>query len=119
MHSQRSLRRIARLALAWFALYLGAAVAAPLLQQGASIVVCSAEGMVRLVQADDAGQPAEARSTLHCPLCVPAAGPPPPHSALAGSLRPRVARVTPPGRTPWPVAHGAAPPPARGPPASA
>ena len=83
VQSPRSLRRIARLALAWFALCLGAAVAAPLVQQGVGFVVCSADGLVRLAQADDGGQPVEARSTLHCPLCVPAAAPPPPRRHLA------------------------------------
>ena len=119
MPSQRSLRRIARLALAWFALYLGAAVASPLLRSGSWAVVCSADGIVRLVQADDAGHGGDKRATLHCPLCVPAAAPPPPEAELAPPRLPPLARGLPPEATIWPAAPEATPPPARGPPASA
>ena len=119
MPSQRSLHRIARLVLAWFALYLGAAVASPLLQPGSYAVVCSADGMVRLAQADDVGSLGAGHAALHCPLCVSAAAPPPPAAALAASQLPALACVLPAEAATRPAAHAAAPPPARGPPASA
>ena len=119
MPSQRSLRRIASLALAWFALYLGAAVASPLLQSGAWVVVCSADGIVRLVQADDAGSVGDNHAALHCPLCAPAAAPPPPAAQLATPRLPSLACDLPPEAPTWPAAPAATPPPARGPPASA
>ena len=89
MPSSRTARNVVRFMLAWFALYLGAAVASPLLTSGGYAVICSADGIVRLVQTDDAGEPGEARASLHCPLCVPAGAPPPPRS---GSRRRRCSR---------------------------
>src|SRR5204863_2533472 len=71
MPSRRTARIVARFLLAWFALYLGAATAAPLVAPGGYAVICSADGIARLVQTDDAGVPGESRSSLHCPLCVP------------------------------------------------
>jgi hypothetical protein len=118
MPSSRTARTVARFVLAWFAFYLGAAVAAPLLTPGGYAVICSADGIARVVQTDDAGEPDEARGSLHCPLCVPAGAPPPPAAALAAtSLQPRV-HVLPPAPAAWPAALTAAPPPARGPPPS-
>src|SRR6185295_2682165 len=79
MPSKRSARFLARLVLAWFALYLGAAAAAPLLAPGGYAVICSADGSARLVHTDDTGAPAgDARLSLDCPLCIPASAPPPP-----------------------------------------
>lgn len=119
MPSPRRLRRIASLVLAWFALYLGAAVASPLLRPGAYLLVCSADGLVRLVQADDAGNVGNAHATLDCPLCLPAAAPPPPAAALAEPLLSAHACIALPGTTFRAAVSDAAPPPARGPPASA
>ena len=119
MPSQRSLRRIASLVLAWFALYLGAAVASPLLQAGAYVVVCSADGVVRLVPADDAGGVGHGHATLHCPLCAPAGAPPPPAAGLAAPPHASGTCDLLPAATIRPSAPDAAPPPARGPPASA
>ena len=63
MPSSRTARTVARFVLAWFALYLGAAVAAPLLTPGGYAVICSADGIARVVQTDDAGEPDEARAS--------------------------------------------------------
>ena len=119
MPSSRPVRTVARFMLAWFALYLGAAIASPLLASGGLAVVCSADGMVRLVQTDDAGAPVQARGTLHCPLCVPAGAPPPAAVAqTATPLQPLVYALSPAPAV-WPGAVSATRPPARGPPSSA
>ena len=120
MPSSRTARTVVRFMLAWFALYLGAAVASPLLTSGGYAVICSADGIARLVQTDDAGEPGEARASLHCPLCVPAGAPPPPAVGLAATPLQPLAYALPSGagRAGRPRLT-AAPPPARGPPASA
>ena len=118
MSSLRTARSVARWMLAWFALYLGVAVASPLLTPGGYAVICSADGIARLVQTDDAGAPGDAHATLHCPLCVPA-GTPPPVPALAATPPQPLAYLLSPVASARPAALTAAPPPARGPPPSA
>ena len=118
MPSSRTARTVVRFMLAWFALYLGAAVAAPLLTPGGYAVVCSADGIARLVQTDDTGAPDEAHASLHCPLCVPAGAPPPAAVALAATPLQVPACVLPAAADVWPSALTAGPPPARGPPPS-
>ena len=118
MPSSRCAHLFARLLLAWFALYLGAAAAAPLLAPGGYAVVCSADGSARLVQTDDDGVPAgAARPSLDCPLCVPASAPPPPATVDAATPRqPFAYCASAPATASWRSALDAAPPPARGPP---
>ena len=118
MPSSRTAREVARFLLAWFALYLGAAVASPLTAAGYA-VICSADGTARLVPTDAAGTPGEARATLHCPLCVPASAPPPPATAgVVMPLRPSACPLpSPPAERH--AAQSTTPPPARGPPGPA
>jgi len=118
--SSRSVRLFARLVLAWFALYLGAAAAAPLLAPAGYAVVCSADGSARLVQTDDNGAPAGvAGPSLDCPLCVPASAPPPPATVEAATPeQPLAYCAAPPTTASWRSSLDAAPPPARGPPSS-
>ena len=113
----RTARSIARLTLAWFALYLGAAVASPLLAPGGYTVSARAKGW-SVVQTDDAGVPGEARGSLHCPLCVPAGAPPPSGRASATRLAAAGIRRAP-GAVPMAGDRSALPPPARGPPSLA
>lgn len=73
------LRRIAlrlpgRALLAWFALTLAAAVAAPMAHAGATQDICTSAGGAGMF--GTAGRPA-ALTHLDCPLCVPSAPPPP------------------------------------------
>ena len=75
----------ARIALAWFVLTLGAAVAAPLLQAQPTTQVCSANGTAGL-RAHPGGEPAPAPSAGHaldCVLCLIAGAPP---SVFTGPL---------------------------------
>ncbi|GAB4218063.1 MAG: hypothetical protein Fur007_22380 [Rhodoferax sp.] len=110
---------LARLALLWFALTLGAAVASPLVHPQTELVICTGAGMLKVVLADDGTVTTAAISdtgdTLFCPLCMVGGAPAPvvlrtvePPHALSHVLQSipaaRIAALT------------AAPLPARGPP---
>ncbi|SDM48698.1 hypothetical protein SAMN05428957_106213 [Oryzisolibacter propanilivorax] len=69
--------RLARLLLACFALALGVASAAPLVQAPALQQLCSAAGEVRWAPDDGPGAPASAHA-LECALCLPPLLPAPP-----------------------------------------
>jgi hypothetical protein len=82
MFSLQSLRNapsLTRLVLVWFALFVGVAVASPLVKPEASQLVCSALGGMKLVTADatgdDVGVPV-AHTALDCPACLPLIAPP-------------------------------------------
>lgn len=102
-----------RVLLAWFALTLAAAMAAPVAHSGTLQDICTSAGASGLF--DPVGTaPSTATSHLDCPLCVPTAPPPPAWLAwqaaqAAPSCPPRwSAQVraerhehpTPPGRAP-------------------
>lgn len=119
MDAFRTHKLLARLVLAWFALFVGVSVASPIVKPSSTQLICSASGAMKLVAVDTAdgeGQAQSSMATMDCPLCSPMglALPTPertvdlPH-ALAHALRPVAA------------AHLAwltrSPLPARGPPA--
>ncbi|MEQ6434043.1 DUF2946 family protein [Comamonas sp. w2-DMI] len=123
MHMLRSSFWLSRLVLAWFALTMGATIAAPFVHPQSMELVCSASGEVKWVQvgtdADaDGSQDAMGASHHHidCALCLSVIAPPPlllqglsaSQQSLSYALRP------------VPAAHIAsvtrAPLPARGPP---
>lgn len=112
------LRRIAtrlpgRALLAWFALTLAVAVAAPMAHAGSAQDICTSAGAAGLFA--DAGAPPAAAPHLDCPLCLPTAPPPPawdawPAAQPAPAYLPRwAARVRA-------VAHEDSAPPVRAPP---
>ena len=95
MQTLRNARWITRLVLVWFALFIGAAVASPLVKPEPTSMVCSAMGGMKLVNldSDDDSTPAPGHS-LDCPLCMPVAAPAPMslslpvHSGLMHALHP-------------------------------
>lgn len=112
----RQAHLLARFVLVWFALSIGVAIAAPLVQPQAMELICSGAGTMKLLVKTDDGSPAQSGHTLECPLCASLSAPPP------------VARLT--AEPAQPLAHAlqsipsahiaertAAPLPARGPPA--
>lgn len=113
MQRLRQARFLARLVLAWFALAIGIAVAAPLASSSSLELVCSGGAMKLLVKAGDGGTPPTTH-TLDCPLCASVA-PPPDAVPATAALLPlgEVLRSIPAG---VPAAQAAAPLPARGPP---
>jgi hypothetical protein len=79
LQSLRNAHRLSRFVLVWFALFVGAAVASPLVKPEAVHLVCSAIGGVKLVQVDAAGadvDAAVAHTALDCPACLPLIAPP-------------------------------------------
>lgn len=110
---------LAKLALLWFALTLGVAVASPMVQPQQALVICTGAGMLKVVLADDGTVRTAATSgtgeALFCPLCLAGGAPAavvvkmiePPHGAgLLLTATPTVHMAT----------SSAAPLPARGPP---
>ena len=117
LQSLRQSRALIRWMLACFALAVGVAVAAPVVNPQALSLVCSAGGSVKLVAADDvdSGAPAAMAHTLDCVMCLPAGAPP----ASADVVVPAVAltdvlRTGPPRHITWRTADPAS---ARAPPA--
>lgn len=121
LHTLRNSPWLAKLALLWFALALGAAVASPMVNPQAELVICTGAGMLKVVLADDGtvttGASADTGDGLFCPLCL-----------LAGAPAPALIPTT---QAPYPVGHvlpnpraariaalTAAPLPARGPPSA-
>ena len=78
------LRRLARLVLVWYVLFVGVSVLAATLQPKTMDVVCSSMGLMKLVVQGEGGD-AQVRSSMDCPLCAHAtpALPPPTVAALA------------------------------------
>jgi len=118
-HFLRNSSWLARLALLWFALTLGAAVASPLVHPQEELVICTGTGMLKVVLADDGMVTTAATSdtgdALFCPLCM--VGGAPAAVALSTVKVPHplshVLRSIPAARI---AALTAAPLPARGPP---
>jgi len=78
LQSLRNAHRLTRLVLVWLALFIGAAVASPLVNPEGVQLVCTEAGSVKLVQLDADGQEAQGgQQGLHCPLCLPVTAPPP------------------------------------------
>jgi hypothetical protein len=80
LQSLRNAHHLTRFVLVWFALFLGVAVASPLVKPEAVHLVCSAIGGVKLVQADAAGSElldgVAFHTALDCPACLPLIAPP-------------------------------------------
>jgi hypothetical protein len=111
-------RRLARLVLVWYVLFVGVSVLASTLQPKTMDVVCSSMGLMKLVvqgEGNDSALPA----SMDCPLCAHAtpALPPPTVAALAHVPDARSHIVQ---RLPEAVltARTAPPLPSRGPPVS-
>ena len=95
MHTLHNSKLIAKLVLVWFVLFVGVAVASPLVNPEGVQLVCTTAGSVKLLQLDADGEEAQgSHQGLHCPLCLPVAAPPvvsvsaPVHAGLSHALRP-------------------------------
>jgi len=79
LQTLRNAHHLTRLVLVWFALFVAAAVASPLVKSEAVHLVCSAIGGMKLVQADSAGSEVNgvvSHTALDCPACLPLIAPP-------------------------------------------
>ena len=118
LHTLRNSPWLAKLALLWFALTLGVAVASPVVNPQTELVICTGAGMLKVVLADDGTvttAAADAGSALFCPLCMVGGAPTPfvthtvaPPQPLGLVLQHIPAAII--------AALTAAPPPARAPP---
>ena len=95
LQSLRNAHRLTLLVLVWFVLFVGVAVASPLVNPEGVQLVCTTAGSVKLVQLDADGEEAQSsHHGLHCPLCLPVAAPPvvsfsvPVHAGLSHALLP-------------------------------
>ena len=95
MQSLRDAHRLTRLVLVWFALFIGVAVASPLVNSQSEQMVCTAMGMKMVSTDDGTGDKAQPSSRMDCPLCAHVVALPLPlavqldvSSALAYALRP-------------------------------
>ena len=105
----------ARLVLVWFALFIGVAIASPILSPTETQMVCSSAGGMKMVASGEEGADAKLTANMDCPLCAPvhvpllACNTSFDHaSPLAHSLHPIAAALI--------AAHTAPPLPSRGPP---
>jgi hypothetical protein len=74
LQSLRNAQVLTRLVLVWFALFIGVAVASPLVKPEATQLVCTAMGSMKLVQADadtEGTAAATWHSAIDCPACLP------------------------------------------------
>jgi len=76
LHTLRNTPWLARLALLWFALALGVAVASPLVNPQNELLICSAAGMIKVVLNTDGSVSTSPSTEVHCPLCVGGGAPP-------------------------------------------
>lgn len=108
-------RHITRIVLMWYVVFVGAAVASPLVSPAQWQMICSGSGMM-LVDTADGEELAVQGKGMECPLCVGNAAPPP---APGISLPPPCPLAH--AQRKLPAAHIAAltapPLPSRGPPA--
>lgn len=116
----RTSHALARLVLAWFALFVVLGSVAPSMQAHASDTVCSAAGTAGVPAGPDGPLDGQASShTIECPLCLPLFAPPAADFDATLAFTPAVDPI-PRAR---PVRHVAftvaAPLPARGPPSIA
>ena len=95
LQTLRNAQLVTRLVLVWFALFIGASVASPLVKPQATQMVCSAMGGMKMVMTDDAGDSNTSSGGMDCPLCAHVSAPPPaaavgfaPANTLAHALRP-------------------------------
>jgi len=117
MQTLRNTSHLARLVLVWFVLFVGVAVAAPLLNPHASQMVCSATGGMKMVNLEDGSSDAtNLPSSMDCPLCTQVCAPPPPLalSFQTISVFAHAMRSIPAAHIAWVTAS---PLPPRGPPA--
>ena len=119
LHTLRNTPWLTRLAVLWFALTLGVAVASPMVNPQQELMVCTDAGMIKVVLADDGtvttAATSDAEVARFCPLCLLGGAPVPvtlvsiePPHPLSHVLQ-SIPAFTIPTLT-------AAPPPARAPP---
>jgi hypothetical protein len=117
LHTLRNTPWLARLALLWFALTLGVAVANPMVNPQEDLIICTSAGMVKVKLHADGSISTEASSELSCPLCVVGGAAPPAVLSLQPVPVQERANVQPSIASVLVTKSTSTPPPSRGPPA--
>jgi len=107
---------LARLALLWFALTLGTAVASPLVNPQQELIICTSAGMVKITLHADGSISTTPSSELSCPLCLVGSAAAPALATWQPAPAQTLARVQPGNAVVCLAAVSATLPPARGPP---
>ena len=80
LQALRNARWLTRLVLVWFALFIGAAIASPMVKPVAGQMVCTAMGGMKMVVDSEDGQASQPTASMDCPLCAPMITPPTPQA---------------------------------------
>ena len=88
LQTLRQARWIGRLVLVWFALFLGAAVASPVVKPVGGQMVCSAMGGMKMVVDGQDDAPPQTLASMDCPLCAPMLAAPAPHTVTVLPAQP-------------------------------
>lgn len=119
LHTLRNSPWLAKLALLWFALTLGAALASPMVNPQTEGVICTGAGMLKVVLANDGSVTTDATAAtgdaMFCPLCLLGAAPPT-ASFQTPQVRHPMGHVLQGMVAAFRITLTAAPPPGRGPP---
>ena len=103
------------MALLWFVLTLGAAVASPMVHPQAESTICSGMGMHKVVINDDGTITTSAVSGISCPLCLVGGAPSQTTLPLVAAMQ-VLGQLVPSTPVAFVETPTASPPPARGPP---
>ena len=118
MQSLRHCRSLTRLVLVWFALFIGIAIAAPVVQGDGVQMVCAGNGIMKLVDAGDNSTPVKMNTGMHCPMCISGAALTSHFTFELAPSKPAVAALAP--EVTVRITRASAPPlPSRGPPLQA
>jgi hypothetical protein len=105
----------ARLVLVWFALFIGVAIASPIVNPRETQMVCTSAGGMKMVFSGEQGEESKVAANMDCPLCVVVALPSPSCQASINNLSPLAHALHPVAAAL--IASRSAPPfPSRGPP---
>lgn len=115
MQTLRHAKQLARFVLVWFALSIGVAIASPLVKPQEMQLICSGQGVMKVIVVGDDGQTPSGSHTLDCPLCASVSAPAPIAVVASGSA-PAKTYLQPSKRSGSALFALVAPPPARGPP---
>jgi len=70
LHTLRNTPWLAKLALLWFALTLGVAVASPVVNPQSEVLICTGAGGMAKISLNDDGTANDTTLVLDCPLCM-------------------------------------------------
>jgi hypothetical protein len=105
----------ARLVLVWFALFLGVAIASPIVNPTETQMVCTTAGGMKMVVSGEQGEESKLATNMDCPLCAVVVFPKPSCQASINKLSPLAHALHPVAAAL--IASRSAPPfPSRGPP---